>query len=80
MKSKRKVRKPRILRTRPGGDLYAGIEKNASSPQHIIYIGGSYYSSSAQIHLQVYEARKLHAWLGKAILYLTETQRKGRGK
>jgi hypothetical protein len=50
--------------------VYAGIGETSFEPQ--IYVGGDYYSDSAQIHLFADEARKLGEWLIKAADYLEQ--------
>lgn len=63
-------RKPRPILGAPGDHLYAGIEPTYLG--HPIYIGGDYYDSTAQIHLQAHEAERLGKWLIKAAEYLKQ--------
>jgi hypothetical protein len=76
MKKSKKIRKPKSLKTKSPADVYSGIEPNFSHPQRVVYIGGSYFDSSSQIHLSTYEARELHKWLGRAIAYLEQKEAK----
>lgn len=66
----KKVRAPRALKTKD--DIYAGINwhtNGMSYPERRVYIGGSYYESSAQIHLTIKEVIRLSKWLNKAAEY-----------
>lgn len=54
-----------------GEDVYAGFD-DRKEKIFAVYIGGSYYQSSAQIHLTKEEVIKLSKWLNKAAEYLKE--------
>lgn len=76
----RKVRKPRPLdretKTRTY-DSYAGFFGSLNFTGKEIYMGASYYEEDGQIHVDLFNAKRLHTWLGKAINYLEQKERKG---
>ena len=52
-------------------NTYAGF----TDDKRRVYIGGPYYDDHAQIHLSAEDSKKLHAWLGRAIIYLEQRER-----
>lgn len=59
-----KIRKPKAFKA---GDVYAGFLTEGG-----VYIGGPYYTDSAQIHLSEEDTIYLSAWLNKVAEYLKQ--------
>lgn len=55
--------------------IYADFDDHPDG-ENVVYIGGSYYHDSAQIHLNEKEVHALAAWLTKASAYLKQRKPK----
>lgn len=71
-------RKPKGLISRmTDPEIYAGFDERPADV-FVVYIGGQYYQSSAQIHLTEKDVLRLAPWLAKAAAYLKSRSRGAR--